>query len=245
MPRALIVDDEAQANALLCALMKFRGYEVVSAFDGAQAEALANAGDLDVILLDLMLPDRDGRVLCEAWSFSAKTCAIPVVVVSARLLAENRDLCFRAGACAFVPKPFTPDQLFAALEIASAWRNQNQSATSEVNLSLGGDPEEFHRGRAQVRASLLSIVGIPNRLVPRVDETLCVVHDLLGEEARTANAHCVFLPNGVEVSLTGVLNPAVRELIDARSHAFDEVRLSEDRVFLRRAWGGDHQSATA
>ena len=136
MPTALIVDDEPDANALLGMLMKLKGYRPLPAFDGRSALAIAEADPPDVALLDLMLPDLIGFEVCRGIRADPRTALVPVIFLSARLSERNQAESLRAGAAAFVAKPFRPDQLFAALEAASAWRRTVEAPPSERPVPL-------------------------------------------------------------------------------------------------------------
>ena len=151
MPTALIVDDEPQANALIALLVETQGYSTCSAFDAAGAEQNVRTAQPDVVLLDLMLPDRSGLDVCRALTSAPETCHIPVVIVSARLADRNRTESYRAGAIEFVPKPFTPEQIFAALETAADWKAALEEPGSLGRIPLCGDDEAFHRALAQFR----------------------------------------------------------------------------------------------
>ncbi len=124
MPTALIVEDEPEANKLLAMLVQLRGYQTESALDGAQAIDHVRKHVPDVIFLDLMLPDVDGYDICRSLKSSGETRGIPVIIVTARITAENRMESFRAGADDFIPKPYMPDQIFEALERAQNRRAQ-------------------------------------------------------------------------------------------------------------------------
>jgi len=124
MLNALIVEDEPAANHLLSMLVKLRGYEIESAFTGDEALKKAEAGHPDVVFLDLMLPDISGYEVCRTLKDHRTTNTIPIVMVTARLAAENRIQGFRAGAVEYVPKPYTPDQIFEAMSRATTWRSR-------------------------------------------------------------------------------------------------------------------------
>ncbi len=118
MPRVLIVEDEPEANRLLCMLLELKGCLTESAHDGAEALASVERDPPDLIFLDLMLPDVDGLELCRQLKSLGPTAKTPVVVVTARLSDENRAQSFAAGADHFISKPYLPDQIFHALETA-------------------------------------------------------------------------------------------------------------------------------
>ncbi len=66
MPKALIVEDEPEANELLAMLVQLRGYQTDSAFTGGEALIKAEQARPDIVFLDLMLPDLNGYDVCRA-----------------------------------------------------------------------------------------------------------------------------------------------------------------------------------
>ena len=124
MPTALIVEDEPEANKLLSMLVRLRGYRTLSAFTGQEALAMVQGERPDVVFLDLMLPDINGFEVCQAIKSSPHSQTVPVVMVTARLAEENRAKSLQFGADEFIPKPYTPNQIFQALATADAMRNR-------------------------------------------------------------------------------------------------------------------------
>ena len=120
MPTALIVEDEPEANKLLGMLLRLRGYRTESAFTGKEALQLVEKSQPDIIFLDLMLPDLNGYEVCKILKSSKGTSLIPLVIVTARIAAENRIESFCLGADDYIAKPYTPDQIFQAVEQAVA-----------------------------------------------------------------------------------------------------------------------------
>ena len=147
MPTALIVEDEPEANKLLAMLLQLRGYQTVSAFRGDEALEKIRQHAPDVVFLDLMLPDMNGYDVCRSLKSSGTDSLIPVVIVTARLTAENRIHSFDVGADDYIPKPYTPDQVFEALEQSRAWKDEIDSprVEGEVPLDLRDDGETLRR----------------------------------------------------------------------------------------------------
>jgi DNA-binding response OmpR family regulator len=166
MPTALIVEDEPEANKLLAALVRLRGYRTDSAYDGSSALEKVKAGIPDVIFLDLMLPDRSGHDVCRALKASGSTLLLPVVIVTARLAAENRIESFSAGADDYVPKPYTPDQIFDAIDHANAWKDDIAAPLVDGEVLLDGrDDGKTLRRLAQLRSLLLARGRLETRSV--------------------------------------------------------------------------------
>jgi DNA-binding response OmpR family regulator len=139
MPRAvLIVDDERDTNDLLASLVQARGFEPVQLFDGSKVSEAIRRHQPDVILLDLMMPGLDGFAICERLKRNRETNLIPVLMVSALSDANHRAQGVRVGANGYLAKPFTPDQLFAAIEAALAWRREHteRGITGEIHFDI-------------------------------------------------------------------------------------------------------------
>lgn len=156
MPTALIVDDEPAANALLAQVVRMRRYESISALTGRDALEYLAVRRPDVVFLDLMLPDTNGYDVCRAIKTGRETSLIPVVIVSARLAAENRTRSYQLGAQAYVAKPYTPDQIFAALDSAAAFSRQIENNGNQGELRLGDPEDHFYLGLSRLRSLLLA-----------------------------------------------------------------------------------------
>ena len=173
MPTALIVEDEPEANKLLAMLLQLRGYQTESAFRGEEALEKIRQHAPDVVFLDLMLPDMNGYDVCRSLKSSEPASPIPVVIVTARLTAENRIESFEAGADDYIPKPYTPDQIFDSLEQSCAWRDQLDAPRVEgtVPLDLRDNGDTLRRPGAAPAAA-----PGPERTRPRSDRTDQQVH---------------------------------------------------------------------
>ena len=109
----VLVEDDAALVEVLKEALQGKGYAVWHAPTGAQGEALVAEVDPDLILLDLILPDMSGLVLCANLKARARA---PIIVVSGTRRAEERILAFKLGADDFITKPFDIDELEARVE---------------------------------------------------------------------------------------------------------------------------------
>jgi DNA-binding response OmpR family regulator len=238
MPTALIVEDEPEANELLAMLVRLRGYATDSAFTGG--EALEKAGRIqpDVVFLDLMLPDISGLDVCRSLKEHPPTSGIPVVMVTARLAAENRAQGFRAGAADYVPKPYTPDQIFGALTLADAWKRGLFEAgfSREIPLEAGSDVATL-REISRLRGQIARELPLEEDRARQVDHALDdLAHRALAREAGlVATLRVRGLTDRVELTLDDAsgwfaedppLEPEGLGSLLAAS-GFDEVRLDE------------------
>jgi len=156
MPIALIVEDEPEANKLLSMLVKLRGFQTVSAFTGKEAVEKAKDCEPDVVFLDLMLPDTNGYEVCRVLKSRQPTNAIPVVIVTARVAADNRLESFSNGADDFIPKPYTPDQIFESLAQVGEWKRDIVSPRIEGDVSLDRLGTDTLRDLARLRSLIVA-----------------------------------------------------------------------------------------
>jgi DNA-binding response OmpR family regulator len=104
MPRLLVVDDDEAFHRLVRRALE-DSFEIIEANDGLEALKTALNLSPDCILLDLMLPEIGGLVLCETLKHLRKTQTIPIVMISGRDTEENRRIALESGAVDFLGKP--------------------------------------------------------------------------------------------------------------------------------------------
>jgi DNA-binding response OmpR family regulator len=139
MPRTvLIVDDERDTNDILASLVQARDFEPIQLYAGSQVAAAVREHEPALILLDLMLPDLDGFAVCDRLKRDRATNLIPVIMVTALHDANHRAAGVRVGANGYLTKPFTPDQLFQAIDKAMAWRHEHETRGThgEINFDI-------------------------------------------------------------------------------------------------------------
>ncbi len=152
----LIVDDERQIHRFLRPALEAVGYRVVSAHTGAEALRLAASQAPAAIVLDLGLPDLDGRLVLERLrQFST----VPVIVLSARDREAEKIAALDAGADDYVEKPFGLGELLARLRVALRRQDPATDARPDEPLVCGAlslDP-----GRHEVRVEGERVVLSP------------------------------------------------------------------------------------
>ncbi|MBI2207377.1 MAG: response regulator [Candidatus Rokubacteria bacterium] len=111
--RILVVDDVEKNVRLLADILKFKGYDVVTAADGTGALERVGAAQPDLVLLDVMMPDLNGYDVCRKIREEPRTATLPVVMVTALDPTQERIKGLEAGADDFLTKPINQAELLA------------------------------------------------------------------------------------------------------------------------------------
>ena len=123
----LLVEDDPDIRITLAQNLEDAGYVVSAAATAADALRLALASRPDLVLLDLMLPDRPGAEVCQTLRANPTTRAVPVIMVTARSSEDDRIAGFEHGAVDYIGKPFSMRELILRIE---AVLKRNRSATA-------------------------------------------------------------------------------------------------------------------
>jgi DNA-binding response OmpR family regulator len=143
----LIIEDDAVLNEQLTSLMINQGCAVSQCFDGESGLAAALSNQHDLILLDAMLPQRDGFSVL---SILRKTSDTPVVMVTARGAEEERIKGFCQGADDYLTKPFNPVEL--TLRVEAILRRCRSPATEPATTQQSMDGLSMDQARQSVTA---------------------------------------------------------------------------------------------
>jgi twitching motility two-component system response regulator PilH len=115
MAKVMVVDDAYSDLALMESILTGAGYQVVSLTDGEQLEDRLSAERPDVLLLDIVMPRRNGYEILRALKRDARTRTMPVVLVSSKNQESDRAWGKRQGADEYLPKPFTSAELLSVV----------------------------------------------------------------------------------------------------------------------------------
>jgi len=152
--RILLVEDNRRFSASLKASLEEDGYAVDTAFDGEEGESYALAAPYDLVILDVMLPKKDGYRLCH--DLRQQRLAAPVLMLTARDAVDDRVQGLDSGADDYLVKPFSMNELRARLR-ALLRRNTSEKIAVLQTADLVLDPANHHVERA----------GQPIDLTPR------------------------------------------------------------------------------
>jgi len=112
----MVVDDNEPSRDALSRRLERRGYRILTAVDGQEAVATGQAELPDLILMDLGLPGIDGWEATRQLKAASMTRHIPIIVLSAHAMTNDRDLALAAGANDFDTKPVRFDQLLGKID---------------------------------------------------------------------------------------------------------------------------------
>jgi DNA-binding response OmpR family regulator len=144
MNRILVVEDEARIASFLVKGLKAHGFVTSVASRGMEGLAMSRAGDFDLVILDLMLPDRDGMdVLRELRETDTRT---PVIILTARDGLSDTVRGLETGADDYVPKPFRFEELLARVRV----RLREQRSPEPAVLRAGDAALDLRTRRAAV-----------------------------------------------------------------------------------------------
>jgi two-component system, OmpR family, alkaline phosphatase synthesis response regulator PhoP len=129
--RILVVDDDREIVRLTRAYLEQNGYQVLVAYDGETALHILRRDHPDLVILDLMLPDRHGYDVTRVVRGDASLEAVPIIIVTARVEDHDKIVGLDLGADDYVTKPFNPRELMARIR-AVLRRTQGEPAASKV-----------------------------------------------------------------------------------------------------------------
>lgn len=194
----LVVEDDPAIRRGIADALKFAGYQVSEAANGRDGLAKASGGELDLVLLDVVMPHKDGFAVLKELRKSKPT--LPVIFLTARGTEEDRVKGLRGGADDYVVKPFSAKELLARVEAVLRRSAERPKPVSEVEVA--GVTIDFERREARLPGGkrvelsekeagiLLYLAANPGRAIAR-EELLSRVWGLdpRGVETRTVDMH--------------------------------------------------------
>jgi CheY-like chemotaxis protein len=200
----LVVDDAPPNVKLLRLILKDAGYQVLEAGSGPEALEILRRERPDAMVLDVRMPGMTGYEVCQAVRRDPEFSTLPVIMVTALSLPEERIRGIEAGATDFISKPFNRKELLARVQASLAVA---QSARGGILPRLPGavvitDPDWKILGMSPLASVLL---GIPAPGVSQFD-----LSGLFGPEAQSAASAGGYF---------SLLAPASRRLLNARQSA--------------------------
>lgn len=166
----LICDDNETVHQTLQLYLQEAGFQVLSAYDGAAALEMLQQNQVDLVILDIMMPKLFGTEVCRQ---IRKTSDVPIIILSAKADEADRIMGLELGADDYVTKPFSPREVVT--RVKTVLRRTQPRKKSKI----------FRLGLLQVnpKAYDVSINGKPVKMTPREVELLSFLMSRAGEVA--------------------------------------------------------------
>jgi two-component system alkaline phosphatase synthesis response regulator PhoP len=191
MSRILVVDDDKQIVRLVQSYLERAGHQVLTAYDGETALHTIRRERPDLVVLDLMLPDRDGWDITRTVRSDASLANLPIIMLTARIEDTDKIVGLELGADDYIAKPFNPHEVVARVR-AVLRRVGGAPATSHV-IQVGGLKMDVDR-------HLVTLDGAPVDLTPTEFDLL----KLLLEQRGHAFTRMELVEKGLGYSFDGL-----------------------------------------
>ncbi|MEV3931022.1 MULTISPECIES: response regulator transcription factor [unclassified Streptomyces] len=212
--RVLVVDDEAPLAELLSMALRYEGWEVRSAGDGAGALRTARDFRPDAVVLDVMLPDMDG--LAVLGRLRRELSDVPVLFLTARDSVEDRIAGLTAGGDDYVTKPFSLEEVVARLR-GLIRRSGTASVRSESTLVVGDlvldeDSHEVSRGDDSIHLTatefelLRFLMRNPRRVLSKAQILDRVWNYDFGGQANVVELYISYLRKKIDAGRTPMIH---------------------------------------
>jgi len=178
----LAVDDEPANLRLLDAVLTPRGYRVLTASSGAEALTLLGTEDVDIVLLDIVMPEMDGHELCRKIRSTPATEFLPVVMITASG-SEQRLAALESGADDFITKPFDKSELLARVASLARIKRYHDTVRQQADELAHWNSELESRVARQVE-ELERTSRLRRFLSPQLAELVVSNEDLLQSHRR-------------------------------------------------------------
>jgi len=197
MPHILIVEDEEKIAHLLSDYLTEAGYQTTLMFDGNNVVSTVKSQNFDLILLDLMLPGKDGLTICrEIQEFSK----VAIIMVTARVDEIDRLLGLELGADDYICKPFSPREVVARVKATlrriTPVGNSNTKAQAEnsvLELNIENYQATIYQQQVELTAIEFNLLKIlansPGRIYSRAQLIDMVYQDNRVVSERTIDSH--------------------------------------------------------
>ncbi len=167
----LVVDDQTQNNDLLEAYLVPEGYEIIKATSGEEALQKLAAEQIDLILLDVMMPGMDGFEVTRRIRQDPKTKLMPIILVTALKETEDRIQGIKAGCDDYISKPFDKMELLARIQSLlkikaynDLMNNYRKELESEI-VSMTEELKQSNKALDEQNARLSSIMNSPDDIM--------------------------------------------------------------------------------
>ncbi|WP_010283599.1 response regulator [Bacillus timonensis] len=116
--KILLVDDDVRNVYAISSILEMYGMNVVFAENGIEGiESLQQQPDIDLVLMDIMMPEMDGYEAIKRIRENTEFTSLPIIALTAKAMKEDREKCMKVGASDYIVKPINPDQLISLMKV--------------------------------------------------------------------------------------------------------------------------------
>jgi len=150
----LVVDDDIRNTYALSTVLEGRGLSVLTAGDGYQAlEVLREHKEVDLVLMDIMMPEMDGLEAMRNIRQKMKMTDLPLIALTAKALKEDQEQCLAAGASDYMSKPVDHEQLMSLIRVWLAARKEHKGNSKNTSASVPAKKQAAKRRGARKDSS--------------------------------------------------------------------------------------------
>ena len=205
--RILLVDDEQSVQKLLAWPLRKEGYEVVPALDGREALERFRDGDFDLVVLDVMLPQKDGFDVCRELR---EESAVPIIMLTAKAEERDKVLGLEIGADDYITKPFSMREFSSRVRAVLRRAELARERRGQEPLDLGDLRIDFDKRGVEVRDEpvrltyvefeiLCALAREPGRVFSRTSLLERLWGDSAYRDPRTIDVHVRHLREKLEI----------------------------------------------
>ncbi|RUP87521.1 MtrAB system response regulator MtrA [Dermabacter sp. HSID17554] len=202
-PRILAIDDDAAIAEMVSILLEGRGYSVVTAPDARKGLAILERENIDLVLLDLMLPGMDGIEICRNIRESSN---VPIIMLTARTETEKVVEGLEVGADDYLTKPFEPEELVARIRARVRRAPHGEAEILKLgDLEINVDRRQVLRNGETIRLTpielglLIQMTRNPSQVFSREDLLREVWGYQHSKDTRLVNVHVQRLRSKIEI----------------------------------------------
>jgi two-component system alkaline phosphatase synthesis response regulator PhoP len=137
MDRILVVDDDRDIVRLVRSYLEKAGYQILTAFDGTSALQVLRSERPQLLILDLMLPDRDGWEVAKLVREDSELSGTPIIMLTARVEDNEKILGLEIGADDYITKPFNPREVVARVKALLRRSHLQKDIQPPLRLEVG------------------------------------------------------------------------------------------------------------
>ena len=226
--KILLVEDDLEISKLLAEFLQENGYEVFCQYDGLHVLDCLRENNIDLILLDIMLPYRNGDTVLTA----VRECStVPIIIISAKGTTQNKIDLLRLGADDYITKPFDMEEVLARIE-SNLRRVQFQKDTptylrhGDLILDLNDNTAFLQGSELTLTAKEFAILELLNKMDTAVTDFFNKMSDVLERQLGDDEVYAAVIAPEIELTITPLAN--VRSYLPCFDEADSCYSISED-----------------